>query len=474
METFLLIVVCSVAVFAIAYFVRFAKQNHIARRAWVFGICALVLIPFGLAWAVTSFAEGEPFAGYMGVAIFSGAGLIFTLLAYNRIVEKTTPVDTSSGNIGLQVLVGLLVVLGALLLPVSLTSTRIASLIGNQENAIALVNQQILSDEALPVFFKETLAYETLYGAYPKTLEERLMQSMISGVSNEQIIVLLDKTLPEKERLVLLEDGATAVSKWFNNDQPYPEWSLEVSPLLTRMNRQAVFLMGWMYQNFELMPMPDTTIAKFNKCEFSDNLKEYLGTPPDSLKQQAIIHGARALQKQIAAAKAPDKIALADQLKEKTPPAAMKAQKSTLATVLVLLKMSWLFPLLLFVVAFGLANWKLPQRLKTNGWLLLTMGAVGLIVTWGTIGDVAGTVYNFVEGLAGEMPSFVLAFLNQFLPAFLQSLKTFLIPFNISLLSLGLLLIAFAYQDVIRSFFNSLKTPLSHGWYRKKDSTQEA
>ncbi|MEM9982215.1 MAG: hypothetical protein AAF734_06950 [Bacteroidota bacterium] len=474
METFLLIVVCSAAVLAIAYFVRFSKQNHIARRAWVFGIGALVLIPFGLAWAVTSFAEGEPFAGYMGVAIFSGTGLIFALLAYNRIVEKTTPVDTSSGNVGLQILVGLLVVLGALLLPISLASTRIASLIGNQENATTLIHQQILSDEALPIFFKETLAYETLYGAYPKTLEERLMQSMISGVSNEQLIALLDKTLPEKERLVLLDEGAMAVSKWFNSDQTYPEWSLEVSPLLTRMNRQAAFLMGWMYQNFELMPMPDTTIAKFNKGEFSDNLKEYLGTPPDSLKQQAIIHGALALQKQIATAKAPDKIAVADQLKEKTPPAAMKAQKSTLATVLTLLKISWLLPLLLFVVAFGLANWKLPQRLKTNGWLLLTMATVGLVITWGTIGDITGTVYKFVEGSAGETPSFILAFLDQFLPAFLQSLKAFLLRFNIGLLLLGLLLIAFAYQNVMRSLFNTLKTPLTHGWYRKKDSAQEA
>ena len=68
-----------VSVFALAYL---STVVTVPWYAWSGLILGVVLILFGIGWAGASFLEGYPQSGSMGLAIFSGSGVVLMTLTW--------------------------------------------------------------------------------------------------------------------------------------------------------------------------------------------------------------------------------------------------------------------------------------------------------------------------------------------------------------------------------------------------------
>ena len=124
MELFTLVTLSAAFALSLYYFILLGRKHHYSVRSWGFGITAIVLIPFGLAWAATSFGEGEPTAAYMGIFIFSGLGVVFGLLTLRSLKSGKDPsvgsaresAQPSTSKAGVTIALIALIGLAALLL----------------------------------------------------------------------------------------------------------------------------------------------------------------------------------------------------------------------------------------------------------------------------------------------------------------------------------------------------------------------
>ena len=53
-----------------------------SRYAWAALIGGALLVMFGIAWAGSSFVEGMPTSGALGLTLFTGPGIVAMTLAY--------------------------------------------------------------------------------------------------------------------------------------------------------------------------------------------------------------------------------------------------------------------------------------------------------------------------------------------------------------------------------------------------------
>lgn len=481
MELFTLISLSAAFALSLYYFILKAKKNGYSTRTWSFGITAIILIPFGAAWAATSFGEGEPMAAYMGILIFSGLGLIFGLLAYNSLARSKDHPDrsaqsdgqSSTAKLGVTIALIMLISVAAILLPLALGLKRTAGMLGNKASVTELVAEKVLSDEALPLIIKKTLAYETLYGKYPETLKERMMQSMLSGVAPGEMVRLLDPVIPATERLAILDEAANSISSWLTSEETYPQMTLGPGLYFSRLGNDPEFLVRWIYKNFTLPPMRDTVVAKFNAGEFSDNFDHYMGTPPDSIKEMLIAPAALALQKQLAAVEVPAAINLADQLQQQVTAEEITARKRSVKRVFLVFGWAWLLPVLLLVAASVIIVTTKRPLFKWLAIMLLCLGVVGSLMI-SPLRDMDGTVYTLVETASGQAPAPALAILFYTMPVLLAHVGELLVPLVNGLLIVGLILLAVAYKQYIHGGFETLKQKFAHGKHEKIEAANKA
>ncbi|UOY08288.1 hypothetical protein L0P88_06970 [Muricauda sp. SCSIO 64092] len=476
MEQLFLILICSAALALAVYLYQKGRQQKVTTRVWIFGALGLFMITFGLAWCVTSFEEGEPFAGYMGILVFSGVGVLSGLLAYSRwkkdrpakktismVVKKPVPV-------GIAAVIALLTVLGAILLPYAIGGNRFLNLFNSSEKLYAQIEKNVLSDRALPFFVKRVLAYETLYGEYPDNLEQRLMQSMASGIKDSEMKRLMDSILPKKERLSLLKRAIGSGVVWLDNKEPYPQLELQMALYTNRLMEKSEFLMDWLYKNFNFPVMDSIAVSKVNAGVYSEQMSDYMVTPPDSLKSGMIANGAIALQKQLDGIEIPGQMNMAAQIRPNLSESDAHKLKSQVNTLSAFLGWTWLLPIVLLMVAFGLTLWKLPEPMKYLGFILVTVSGVGLLVC-DPLRDIPTTVHMLIQDLDDMAPSPALALLDRMAFETLKS-TTFLLPMYNIILLVGLGLLLFAHRNgilrILQRFVIAPKRSMD-----KKDSTIE-
>ena len=78
-QWFLLGVVSTLCVFGFSYVSLRVKAPW---YAWVALICGAIGVLFGIAWAGSSFNEGVPESGAMGLMVFTGPGIVVMTLAW--------------------------------------------------------------------------------------------------------------------------------------------------------------------------------------------------------------------------------------------------------------------------------------------------------------------------------------------------------------------------------------------------------
>ena len=83
MQWFLMGVLFTVSVFALAWLSLKVKLEW---YAWTGLITGVVMVLFGIGWMGASFMEGYPQSGAMGMALFSGGGVVLMTLVWRFLV----------------------------------------------------------------------------------------------------------------------------------------------------------------------------------------------------------------------------------------------------------------------------------------------------------------------------------------------------------------------------------------------------
>jgi len=83
MQWFFMGVLFTLSVFALAYLSMVVKLEW---YTWASLIIGVIMVLFGMGWAGASFLEGYPQSGSMGLAIFSGGGVVLMTLTWRFLV----------------------------------------------------------------------------------------------------------------------------------------------------------------------------------------------------------------------------------------------------------------------------------------------------------------------------------------------------------------------------------------------------
>lgn len=95
MQWFFMGVLFTVCVFGYAWL---SMQVTLVWYAWAGLIVGAVGVLFGIGWAGASFLEGYPQSGALGLALFSGGGLILVVLTWRFLVAPVIEVAESQAD----------------------------------------------------------------------------------------------------------------------------------------------------------------------------------------------------------------------------------------------------------------------------------------------------------------------------------------------------------------------------------------
>ncbi|MCG8578971.1 MAG: hypothetical protein MI866_03590 [Bacteroidales bacterium] len=465
MEYFINSLVFTAIVLAVILLFKQNMRQKLDARTWISALMGIGMTALGLAWANTSFYEGEPQAAWVGIFTFCGFGVIMAILALrNMFPEKLNfkAFAISPDKIGMKVAAAVLLFLGIILLPLSNMAGKFAGYLTDKEQMEEFIFDNILSDEALPAFVKKTLAYQKRYGEHPGSLKPRLMQGMVAGIKDEGMIEFTDMILPENERLQVFQMGTGAIETWLISEDAYPKLTIVPAIYLDRVDKNAEQIVCWMYNNLGMPPMKDTTVVKFRAGVFSTNLEDYMGTPPDDIKASLITPLAGLIRKQLTTVDVPEKVSLSEAIKEKATIEELTENKAKLRKVTGILSKLWLLPALLLIggvvlVVVGKLNWS-----KWLAWSVLALG-IRMIPCVALFGDAQHFVQELIPELTEKAPAPALALMNFVLPQLIQPIANlFSLWMNIALMTgvVGLLIL---YWDkiitIVKSLTNTIKRP---------------
>jgi len=85
MQWFFMGVLFTLSVFALAYLSMIVRLQW---YTWAGLITGVIMVLFGIGWAGASFLEGYPQSGSMGLAIFSGGGVVLMTLTWRFLVAS--------------------------------------------------------------------------------------------------------------------------------------------------------------------------------------------------------------------------------------------------------------------------------------------------------------------------------------------------------------------------------------------------
>ena len=464
MEQLLLTLISIGFVLVLIGVIRRGIQQKVTVRNWIFAISAVVLIPFGLAWCATSFGENEPTAGYMGIFVFSGLGVVSALLAHTGFFPNASEKKVKKPNpapIGTIILTLVLVVLIAFTLPWSMVTRNISKTLSNPEQVQQMVTQQVLSDNALPYVIKKGLTYQTLYGDYPSHLKYRMIQSMLSGTDDDEINRLLGHILPEEERIALIEGLIESVRVWLSNDDPYPNYTLEPATYFNRINGNPEFLVRWIYLNFTLPEMRKDKVEAIAAGNFSENFDDYMQMPPDSLKEQIIIPAANALKDQLASAEVPATVQIGEEMKASLEETEVLQIKQNVKRASGVLKSLWILPVFILVaLAFTIFRFiEKDEKLKWSAFSLIGIGLLGLLFS-SPLQNSYKTTGEIILMLSEKAPPPALALVEALVYPLLEKSAGPALMALYSITIAGLVLLIVAYANNMKAFVDDIKTKI--------------
>lgn len=444
------------------YLLNLHRKTPLSKRIWILSISAAVFIVFGLAWAITSIAEREPQAAYMGIFIFTGFGFVLMVLAWQEIVKLSRPeVDKSSvdnkNNLSIKaIIVSVIIIISGILLPFTILTNKVSNLLSDQETVTTMLKENLLSNEALPKVIKKGVMYQNLYDSDTILLGQRMMLSVVSGVYPEDWIKLFDKVLPENERFLLAENGINSFHNWLNSEDDYPELIIKSGEIISRVEDNAQFVMRWIFSSFTLPPSSNEQVAAYEQGIFPTEMEKFMegGLPPDDILEKVILAAAEVLKATISEANVPENISLSETMAETVTAEELKVQKAQLKNMLNAFRYLWVLPILLLIIAFSIIVRSPKQLLNWIQYPLFISGIIGLILVY-YFNHSNGILESVINTISASAPPPALGIIHLLFPSILEYLASAMFLTMLSMLISSLLILTGLYSSQIISNLKS-------------------
>lgn len=274
-----------------------------------------------------------------------------------------------------------LLVLFVLSLPLSLLAADFGSILFNQSKVTGLVVNNLVSDQALPALVHEGLLLEAEHGDLYKPFMLRMIVNVVGGVDKHEFVDLLNIVLPEKDRVKLVDQVVGGLFAWFDNNQPYPDITIPISPIVDRVKSNTPAISAWIFRTFYVPACDATTVAAYQSGNFGTDVQGLVTCkPPAELKDKVVTATAAAILTTIEKQAPPSEIRLAEMLKAQVPAEQMLALKAQLNLARKLVPFLWMIPLLFLLVALGLAVRSLKDLIAWVQWPFFVAGGLGTLL----------------------------------------------------------------------------------------------
>jgi hypothetical protein len=346
-----------------------------------------------------------------------------------------------------------LLVLFVLSLPLGLAVSSVSSLVFNQQSLTKLLSENVMSDQAMPGLLHEITVLENYHGAIYKPFDLRMMVNVFSGIERSEWLDVLNLVLPEKDRLGLVDNVVGGLFTWFDNEQPYPEITIAVAPIVERVKGNVPDIAAWIFRTFHVPACDAKQIARYEAGEFGTDVQGLVTCqPPAELKDTVIEATAGAIGATIAKQPAlPVEIRTAEMLRAQMLAEQILAQKRQLNSVRRVLPLLWIAPVLFLLVALALTVRSVKDLAAWVRWPFFAAGALGGLLV-GRFGDPAPMITKaLLPPPEALIPTPAVAILLRLAHAVFSRMSTAILWVCVPLLILGALLLAFAYRASLRS-----------------------
>lgn len=440
------------------YLCRCHRKKPLNKRTWTLAISSAVFIVFGLAWGITSIAEREPRAAFLGITIFTGFGIVLMALARQELLKATKfKVNKSSvsdkNNLSIKaVIAAALIVMSGILLPFTILTNKVSHLVNDSETVTTMFKANLLSNEALPKVIKKGVMYQNLLDSDTILLGQRMMLSIVSGVYPENWIKLFDKIMPENDRLLLGGNGVNSFYKWLNSEDDYPELIIQSGEIVSKVKDNAQFVMKWIFSSFTLPPSSNEQIAAYDRGEFPSEIEKFMegGLPPEYLLEKVIPPAAEVLKTTIASANIPEYVSLSEIMAETVSAEELRGRKAQLNNLLKAFRYLWVFPILLIIIALGLTVRSPKQFLKWIQYPLFLSGIIGVILVY-NFNHSIGIIESVISAISTSAPAPALGIVHLLFPPILEYLANnmYLTILSMLIISLVIFMGLYALQIII-------------------------
>jgi len=352
----------------------------------------------------------------------------------------------------------ILLVLFVLSLPMGLAVSSVSSLVFNQQSLTRLLSENLMSDQATPGLLHEITVLENFNGAIYKPFDLRMMVNVLSGVESSEWVDVLNLVLPEKDRLGLVDNVVAGLFTWFNNDQPYPEITIAVAPIVERVKGNVPDIAAWIFRTFHVPACNAKQIARYEAGEFGTDVQGLVTCkPPAELKDTVIQATADAIGATIAKQPAPpSEIRTAEMLKAQMPAELMLAQKQQLNTVRRVLPLLWIVPVLFLLIALALTVRSVKELVAWVQWPFFAAGALGMLLVGRFVDPTPMITKALLPPPEALIPAPAVAILLRLANAVFSRVRAAILWISVPLLIVGAILLAYSYRESLRSTVGGL------------------
>ena len=360
-----------------------------------------------------------------------------------------------------------LLTLFVLSFPLTLAITNLGSILFNQNKVTDLVVTDLVSDKALPGLIKEITILETEHGALNKLFDNRMLMNVLSGIQSNEWVELFDIVLPEKDRVALVDNIVGGLFTWFNDSQPYPDITIQVSPIIARLENNLPDVAAWIFKTFHVPACDAKQIARYQASDFGTDPQALITcTPPEDLKENVIAGTATAIQTTLTKQAPPAVINLTQELSKQMPHEQMLAQKAKLNQVRTLSQFLWIVPVLFFLIAIALVVRSLKEIITWVQWPFLVVGGLGSYLAL-RIGNPTPLITDaLLPPPEAVVPPPAVAVLLRIANGLLSQVSVSMLWECLPFFIVGVILLAYSYRETLKavpaglvSFLRSLTPP---------------
>jgi len=361
----------------------------------------------------------------------------------------------------LKIISVILLAIFVITLPLAAFARNLSGQVMKEENLKDLVNETVLSNEALPQRIREAIWFQSFYSEDGLDTQIRVM---LTGIRNEQYAALLETVLPIDTRELLLDDVVGEVFGWLDGEETYPNIVIEVSPLFNHIQNSTPAVATWVVETLKVPPCKSEQLTSLTAGENADNLMNLIACKPaGEYKEIAIGQLTPLLDETLSETVVPERISITEQLQASMDEAKVLATKSQVNQVRSLSSLIWLLPLIIFGIALALVVRSWDDLIVWAGWPLFICGLIGIILAT-QIANPISLLESQLMPPPAAMPAPAAPIVMAILGSLLAKVGGALMWQMGIMLFIGLALLVYNYQELIITSLSRFWAWLKH-WF---------